>query len=112
MHPAISRELATAQAADLGQQAQRDAQARASRRAGWTGTWLTEDGARCEALFASGLQPSDTPGADGVAEEIRATVRRLGAGGCASRGRVGFGQAVRGGCAWPALRPVPASCPG
>ncbi len=49
-------------------------------------------GARCEALFASGLQPSDAPGADSVAEAIRATVRRFGVGGCASRMAQEFGD--------------------
>ena len=36
--------------------------------------------ARCEALFASGLQPSDTPTAGMVAEAITGTVRRFGTG--------------------------------
>jgi len=86
MHPAISYDPGKAQAADLRQQAQRDALARAVRhRAGRTRTLLSVDGALCQALFASGLQPSDAPGADSVAEAIRATVRRFGTGGCASQ---------------------------
>jgi hypothetical protein len=39
----------------------------------------------CEALFASPLQPSDTPTAETVADAIGATLRRLGPSGCTSR---------------------------
>jgi hypothetical protein len=85
MHPTIGYDLANAQVTGMRQQAQRDALARAARRDGWTPTRLIADGARCEALFASGLQPSDAPGADGVAEAIRSIVRRFGIGGCTSR---------------------------
>ena len=77
MHPTISYDLAQARGTELRQQAQRDAQARA---------------ARCQALFASGLQRSDAPDADRVAEAIRATVRRFGIGGCASRMAQEFGD--------------------
>jgi hypothetical protein len=48
--------------------------------------------ARCEALFASGLQPSDAPTADMVAEAITGTVRRFGVGGCAGRMAQEFGD--------------------
>ena len=40
--------------------------------------------ARCEALFASGLQQSDAVTASAVAQAISRTVRRLGIGGCLS----------------------------
>jgi hypothetical protein len=53
---------------------------------------LTVDDARCEALFASSLQRSDTPGADVVAEAIRATVRQFGTDGCTSRMAQEFGD--------------------
>jgi hypothetical protein len=46
----------------------------------------------CEALFASGLQPSDTLTAEAVAEEIRRTVRRFGIRGCAGRVAQEFGD--------------------
>ena len=48
--------------------------------------------ARCEALFASGLQRSDTPTAEAVAEAISRTVRQLGIRGCASRMAQEFGD--------------------
>jgi len=38
--------------------------------------------ARCEALFASALQPSDTPDAGMIAAAIRSAVQRLGPRGC------------------------------
>jgi hypothetical protein len=50
------------------------------------------DEARCEALFASGLQPSDAPTADMVAEAITCTVRQFGTGGCAGRMAQEFGD--------------------
>jgi hypothetical protein len=40
--------------------------------------------ARCEALFASGIQRSDAPTADAVREAITRTVRKLGCRGCAA----------------------------
>ena len=55
-------------------------------------TGLTVDGARCEALFASGLQRSDAPAAEGVTEAISRTVRRVGTGGCAGRMAQEFGD--------------------
>ena len=48
--------------------------------------------ARCEALFASGLQPSDAPTAGMVAEAITRAVRQLGTGGCAGRMAQEFGD--------------------
>ena len=38
--------------------------------------------ARCEALFASALQPSDTPDAGMIAAAIRCAIQRFGPGGC------------------------------
>jgi hypothetical protein len=46
----------------------------------------------CEALFASWLQPSDTPTAERVAEAIERTARRFGIGGCAGRTAQEFGD--------------------
>jgi hypothetical protein len=43
-----------------------------------TATRLNLNEARCEALFASGLQPSDAPTADMVAEAINYTVQQVG----------------------------------
>lgn len=48
--------------------------------------------ARREALFASALQPSDTPAADMVAEAISCTVRQFGIDGCARRMAQEFGD--------------------
>jgi hypothetical protein len=48
--------------------------------------------ARCEALFASGLQRSDFPTAEAVAEEITRTVRQLGIRGCAGQMAQEFGD--------------------
>ena len=53
-------------------------------------TGLTE--ARCEALFASGLQPSDAPTAGMVAAAITRTMREFGSGGCAGRMAQEFGD--------------------
>jgi hypothetical protein len=44
---------------------------------------LNVNDARREALFASGLQRTDTLTAQAVEEAIRVTVRQFGAGGCA-----------------------------
>jgi hypothetical protein len=55
-------------------------------------TRLDVNAARCEALFASALQRSDAPTAQAAAEVIRATVRQLGIGGCASRMAQEFGD--------------------
>ena len=48
--------------------------------------------ARCTALFASGLQRSDAPGGDAVAEAVRTSVRRFGVRGCAARMAQEFGD--------------------
>ncbi|HEX4661779.1 MAG TPA: hypothetical protein VH307_30660 [Streptosporangiaceae bacterium] len=55
-------------------------------------TRLNVDEARCEALFASGLQPSDAPSAEVVAEVISRTLRQLGIRGCAARMAQEFGD--------------------
>ena len=55
-------------------------------------TRLDVHDARCEALFASGLQRSDTPTAEAVAEAISRTVRQFGLRGCASRMAQEFGD--------------------
>jgi hypothetical protein len=55
-------------------------------------TRLNVTDARCEALFASGLQRSDTPTAEMVAEVISHTVRQLGSRGCADRMAQEFGD--------------------
>jgi hypothetical protein len=47
---------------------------------------------RCEALFASALQPSDSPTAGMVAEAINCTVRQFGVRGCAGRMAQEFGD--------------------
>jgi hypothetical protein len=49
-------------------------------------------GARCPALFCSGLQPSDTPDAGTVAAAISRAVRQFGAAGCAGRMAQEFGD--------------------
>jgi hypothetical protein len=49
-------------------------------------------GARCPALFCSGLQPSDAPDAGTVAAAISRTVRQFGADGCAGRMAQEFGD--------------------
>jgi hypothetical protein len=55
-------------------------------------TRLNVTDVRCEALFASALQPSDAPTADVVAEVISATVRQFGIRGCAGRMAQEFGD--------------------
>ena len=50
------------------------------------------DSSRCEALFASALQRSDTPAPDVVAEAITRTVRQFGTRGCAGRMAQEFGD--------------------
>jgi hypothetical protein len=55
-------------------------------------TPLDPDEGWCEALFASALQPSDSPTAEMIAEAISRTVRRLGAGRCVSRMAQEFGD--------------------
>ncbi len=55
-------------------------------------TRLNVNDARCVALFASGLQRTDAPAAEALAELIRHTVRRFGIAGCASRMAQEFGD--------------------
>ena len=55
-------------------------------------TRLNVDDARCEALFASGLQRSDAPTGASVAEAISCAVRRFGTRGCAGRMAQEFGD--------------------
>ena len=57
-----------------------------------TVTQLDMDGARCHALFSSGLQPSDVPTADTVATAISRAVQQFGIGGCAGRKAQEFGD--------------------
>ena len=47
---------------------------------------------RCEVLFASALQPSDSPTADMVAEAINCTAQQFGVRGCAGRMAQEFGD--------------------
>jgi len=47
---------------------------------------------RCDALFASGLQPSDAPTAEMVARAINRMVRQFGTGGCTGRMAQEFGD--------------------
>ena len=49
-------------------------------------------GAWCQALFASGLQRSDAPTAEMVAEAVQRSVRQFGIRGCVSRMAQEFGD--------------------
>jgi hypothetical protein len=53
---------------------------------------LTVSDARCEALFASWLQPSHAPATETVAEAINCTMRQFGLRGCVSRMAQEFGD--------------------
>jgi hypothetical protein len=53
---------------------------------------LNVSDARCLALFASGLQPSDAPTAETVAQAIHRAIRRLGVRGCVARMAQEFGD--------------------
>jgi hypothetical protein len=55
-------------------------------------TRLNVSDARCLALFASGLQPSDAPTAETVAQAINRAIRRLGVRGCVARMAQEFGD--------------------
>ena len=57
-----------------------------------TVTRLDMAGARCPALFCSGLQPSDAPTAYMVAAAISRAVQQFGVGGCAGRMAQEFGD--------------------
>jgi hypothetical protein len=61
-------------------------------------TRLNVNNARCTALFVSGLQRSDAPAADAVAEVITRTVREFGIRGCASRMAQEFGDHPEAAC--------------
>ncbi len=53
---------------------------------------LNVNDARCEALFASGLQRSDAPTAEAAAQAISRIVRQLGTRGCAGQMAQEFGD--------------------
>jgi hypothetical protein len=55
-------------------------------------TRLNMTDARCKALFVSGLQRSDAPTPEMLAEVISRTVRRFGVAGCTSRMAQEFGD--------------------
>ena len=55
-------------------------------------TRLNMNDARCEALFASGLQRSDAPAPEALATVISHTVRQFGIAGCVSRMAQEFGD--------------------
>ena len=55
-------------------------------------TQTTMDDARCEALFCSGLQPSDVSTADMVAMAISRAVQQFGIHGCVGRMAQEFGD--------------------
>jgi hypothetical protein len=55
-------------------------------------TRLNVNDARCEALFASGLQPSEAPTPAALAKVISHTVRQFGVAGCVSRMAQEFGD--------------------
>ena len=57
-----------------------------------TVTQLDMNGARCQALFSSGLQPSDAPTADMVATAISRAMQQFGIRGCAGRMAQEFGD--------------------
>jgi len=53
---------------------------------------MNVDDARCLALFASGLQPSDALTAETTAQAIDRAIRRLGVRGCVARMAQEFGD--------------------
>ncbi len=53
---------------------------------------LDVTGLRCDALFASGLQPSDAPTAEMILQAIHRTVGQLGTRGCTGRMAQEFGD--------------------
>jgi hypothetical protein len=55
-------------------------------------TSLNVTDARCAALFASGLQQSDVPAGDAVAEAVQRAVRRFGVRGCEGQMAQEFGD--------------------
>ncbi len=76
-------------------------------------TRLNVTEARCEALFASWLQPSDAPTASVLSDAISRTVRQLGIAGCAGRMAQEFGdhpEAARDRMRW--IRQLAGEVPG
>ncbi len=63
--------------------------AKAAQRRGMRGTFET---IRAEALFASAVQPSESPSADEVRRAVATTLRRLGVRGCAGHLAGEFGD--------------------
>jgi hypothetical protein len=59
---------------------------------------LNMSSARCEALFASALQRSDTPTTDAVEAAISGAVSRLGPEGCAGKVAQEFGDHPEAAC--------------
>ena len=57
-----------------------------------TVTQLDMTGGRCQALFCSGLQPSDAPTADMVTAAISRAVQQFGIGGCDGQMAQEFGD--------------------
>ena len=57
-----------------------------------TVTELDMNGVRCQALFCSGLQPSDAPTADMAATAISRAMQQFGIRGCAGRMAQEFGD--------------------
>jgi hypothetical protein len=55
-------------------------------------TRLNVNDARCAALFASGLQRSDAPTSEAVAEAVSRAIRQFGVRGCAGRMAQEFGD--------------------
>ncbi|HET9969587.1 MAG TPA: hypothetical protein VFQ68_15230 [Streptosporangiaceae bacterium] len=55
-------------------------------------TWQNVNDAWCEALFASGLQPSDAPTAGMVTAAVSRAVQQFGARGCVGRMAQEFGD--------------------
>ena len=55
-------------------------------------TGLNVTDARCAALFASGLQQSDAPTGEAIAEAAQRTVRQFGVRGCEGRMAQEFGD--------------------
>ena len=53
---------------------------------------LNVNDARCAALFASGLQRSDGPTSEAVAEAVSRAIRQFGVRGCAGRMAQEFGD--------------------
>jgi hypothetical protein len=55
-------------------------------------TMLNVNDVRCAALFASGLQRSDAPTGDAIAEAVRQAVRQFGVRSCRGRMAQEFGD--------------------